>query len=308
MRSKTKSSYTIVGLGEVLWDIYRDQRHLGGAPANFAIHAHQLGDTGILVSRVGDDGMGRELLRALKQRKLSTDFIQIDKKKGTGTVLITLDIKGVPNFSCTKDVAFDHLKWIPELAELAASADAVVFGSLAQRSTAGHQTIQEFLAAAKKAVKVFDVNSRAAEPELLQILPDSLAVANILKMSLTEMETMRRALRRDGDTLAGFVDFLFSEYDLSLIAVTFGENGCELFNGRETCRLPGLPVKVVDTTGSGDAFAAGMVYKFLRGAPLREIAEFANTLGAYLCTVNGATPAFTAEDLEVFRQSMILRA
>ncbi|MGH7455649.1 MAG: PfkB family carbohydrate kinase, partial [bacterium] len=100
--AQPKEKFTIVGIGEVLWDIYRDRRYLGGAPANFAIHAAQLGDEGLLVSRIGDDGMGRELIQALRQRRLPVEAIQIDEKKPTGTVMVSLDVKGVPSFRCSQ--------------------------------------------------------------------------------------------------------------------------------------------------------------------------------------------------------------
>ena len=292
--------FTIVGLGEVLWDIYQENRHIGGAPTNLAVHAGQLGDVGIVVSRVGDDGLGRELVRALEQRNIPTEFIQVDKKKGTGTVLVSIDVKGVPSFRCSEDVAFDYLEFNPQLAELAANVDAIVFGTLAQRSAKSRATIQKLLRAANHAIKVLDVNSRAPESELWNILPASLDLADIVKMSSEEMALLRRLLRRDGDSTNVFVHYLMERFSLSLIALTQGDAGCELFNGRESHRINGLPVTVVDTTGAGDAFAAGMVHKFLRGDSLREIAEFSNLMGAYLCTQPGATPFFTMQEIEEF--------
>lgn len=298
--------FKVVGLGEVLWDIYQDQRHLGGAPANFAIHVNQLGDEGLLVSRVGDDGMGKGLLHALRDRKLATDCVQLDRKKGTGTVMISLDIKGVPTFQCSQDVAFDYLKFTPALEKVARSCDAVMFGTLAQRSNVARENILQFLRAAHDAVKIFDVNTRASEATLLKILPPSLELADILKMNDGETEILRRVLRRDGDSTERFVQYLLHEYDFSLIAITYGDNGCGLFNREESCRVPGLPIKVVDTTGAGDAFSAGLMHKYLRQAPLPEIAAFANTTGAFVCTKSGATPAFTMQELLQWQRSLSL--
>lgn len=300
--------FKIVGLGEVLWDIYQDQRHLGGAPANFAIHVNQLGDEGLLVSRVGDDGMGKGLIHALRERKLATDHIQLDRKKGTGTVMISLDIKGVPTFQCSQDVAFDYLKFTPTLEKVAQNCDAVMFGTLAQRSTVARENILQFLRAAHDAVKIFDMNTRASEATLLKILPPSLELADILKMNDGETEILRRVLRRDGDSTARFVEYLMHEYDLSLIAITYGNNGCELFSRHESCRLPGLSVNVVDTTGAGDAFSAGLMHKYLRQTPLPEIATFANLAGAFVCTKPGATPVFTMQELLHWQRSLPLPA
>jgi sugar/nucleoside kinase (ribokinase family) len=111
-------------------------------------------------------------------------------------------------------------------------------------------------------------------------------------------------LRRQGEAHRKFVDFLLKKYHLKLVAVTCGEGGCEIFDGQSACKVDGLPVQEIDTTGAGDAFAAGLIHKLLRGAPLREIAEYANLLGAFLCTQSGATPIFTVQDLENFRESL----
>jgi fructokinase len=301
---QSEKKFTIVGIGEVLWDIYRDRRHLGGAPANFVIHATQAGDHGILVSRVGNDGMGRELMTALRQRRLSVEFLQSDEKKGTGTVMVSLDLKGVPTFRCSHDVAFDYLQHTPELESLASRADAVLFGTLAQRSPVTRKTILAFLRAAKSAVRLFDVNSRASVAELQAILPESLELANALKMNHDEMKLLQTILRREHDSPRKFIDYLVKKYALKIVAVTNGESGCEVFDGVGVSKVGALPVEVMDTTGAGDAFAAGLAHQLLRGAPLREIAEYANLLGAFLCTQSGATPVFNQQDIEAFRESL----
>ncbi len=301
-RSKHK---VVAGIGEVLWDIYHDQRHLGGAPANVMMNTHQLGLQSMLVSRVGDDGMGKELLRALAHRGLNTDYVQIDRKKGTGTVLVSLDIKGVPSFRCSHDVAFDYLAFNAKAKELAPTVDAIVFGTLAQRSKTARETILSFLHAAPQALKVFDVNARASEANLQMLMPVALELADVVKLSGEEVGLLARILRREGDTTAHFVDFLMKQFQVRLVAITYGENGCELFDGQASCRLPAMPVQLVDTTGAGDAFTAGMVYQLLRHASLRETAEFANLLAGFLCTQGGATPVFDLTTLETFRAPIV---
>jgi fructokinase len=123
-------------------------------------------------------------------------------------------------------------------------------------------------------------------------------------MNQNEMKLLQTILRRDYDPPRKFIDFLIKKYELKIIAVTFGVAGCELFDGSRSAKVAGLPVQVVDTTGAGDAFVAGLVHKLLRGAPLQEIAEYANLLGAFLCTQSGATPVFRQEDIEAFRESL----
>jgi len=302
--NQPKEKLTIVGIGEVLWDIYRDRRHVGGGPANFAIHAAQLGDLGVLVSRVGDDGMGRELLGVLRQRRLPLESVQVDAKKMTGAVMVTLDVKGVPSFRCSHDVAFDYLQYTPELDALAQRADAVLFGAIAQRSPAPRKTILRFLQAAQNAIRLFDMNSQATAAQFPEIISESLEVANVLKMNQVELKLLQRLLHRASDSPRKFIDFLIKKYALKIVALTYGDAGCELFDASSTCRVEGLPVQAIDTTGAGDAFAAGLVHKLLRRAPLREIAEFANVLGAFLCTQKGATPAFQLQDIDAFRESL----
>lgn len=302
--TQPKEKYTVVGIGEVLWDIYRDHRHVGGAPANFAIHAAQLGDEGLLVSRVGDDGMGRELIQALRKRQLPIKYIQIDEKKPTGSAMVSLDVKGVPSFRGSQDVAFDYLQFTPELETLAQNCDVVFFGALAQRSPATRKTVWRFLQSARNAVRIFDVNSRASAEMLREIVPPSLEAATVLKVNRHELDIVQVILRREGEARRKFIDFLLKKYHLKLVAVTYGEGGCEIFDGQTACKVDGLPVQEIDTTGAGDAFAAGLIHKLLRGASLREIAEYANLLGAFLCTQSGATPVFTAPDLENFRESL----
>lgn len=305
MHTRTKK-ISLAGVGEVLWDIYHDQRHLGGAPANVVINAHQLGLEGFLVSRVGDDGMGKELMRTLEQRGLNTECVQVDRKKGTGTVLVSLDIKGMPSFRCSHDVAFDYLAFNVNAKELAPTVDAVVFGTLAQRSKAARESILAFLRATKKALKVFDVNARASEANLQMLIPPALELADVVKLSGEEVSLLARILRREGDTPQNFAAYLMQQYQIKLVAVTNGEHGCELFNANESCRLAALPVQVLDTTGAGDGFTTGLIYQLLHGAPLREIAEFARTLAGFICTQRGATPSFDLQKLAAFRKKFVV--
>ncbi|MCI0495452.1 PfkB family carbohydrate kinase, partial [candidate division KSB1 bacterium] len=130
-----ETRFTIIGIGEILWDIYENEKYLGGAPANFAYHCQQLGDRGIIVSRVGDDDLGRSVIDSLRHRSLETRYIQSDSSRKTGTVYVTIDEKGKPQFQCSTDVAFDYLEFDDRLCSLAQEADAILFGTLAQRNS-----------------------------------------------------------------------------------------------------------------------------------------------------------------------------
>src|SRR5690349_17313187 len=156
------AQYTIIGLGELLWDLLPSGEQLGGAPANFAYTGTMLGDRGMVVSRVGDDALGRKALARLRQAGLTTAHVQLDAERSTGTVGVQLGEQGKPSFVITENVAWDFLEWSPDLEELADRADAICFGSLAQRSAQSRATIQRFVKAARRdALTFFDVNLRA---------------------------------------------------------------------------------------------------------------------------------------------------
>lgn len=289
--------FLVAGIGEVLWDLYPDRRSLGGTPANVAIHARQLGDESVLVSCVGNEVLGGELIAALRQRGLNSDFIQIDAHKPTGTVAVALDQQGRPSFRCSHDVAFDALRFTPALGELAGACDAVLFSLLGQRSPAAAEAILRFVGAARHAVKVLDPNLRAGTVELRNLLPPSLRLADILKLNEQELGRMHEALGQPGESVEHFLRRLRQEYDLALVAVTRGAHGCELFHGDERQRFAGLAVQVVDTSGAGDAFAAALIHRYLRGASLFELGSYANRVAAAACTKPGANPRLAGEEI-----------
>ncbi|MFW6159273.1 MAG: carbohydrate kinase family protein [Planctomycetota bacterium] len=289
-------AYTVVGLGEILWDLFGEEKHLGGAPANFAYHVHALGDRGIPVSRIGADTLGRELLDRLARLGVPTEFIQIDPSHPTGTVVIRLDDVGQPDFTVTPDVAWDYLELTDELEELAEQADAICFGTLAQRSPTTRRTVRQLIGAERRALIVCDLNLRS---ELIDLGPDdpaggdmvahSLGLADVLKLNEEEFDTLAGALRRQerGEPLARW---LMGEFDLHLVCVTRGARGCVLYGPDGRTEEPGIEVDVADTVGAGDAFTAALVHGLLAGRPMAEVAAFANRLGAYVASRPGATP------------------
>jgi len=296
---KTKQKFKIVGIGEILWDIYREERYLGGAPANVAIHSRQLGDEGLIVSRIGDDGMGRELIRALQEKRISKEYLQIDKRKGTGTVFIELQVSGEPTFRCSRDVAFDYLEYTPALEQLKQRVDAIVFSSLGQRNAAARETIQHFLQDFE-GLKVFDVNSSSRSANFEEIIKLSLAQADVVKASTAELNLVKKLFHREGDRSLDFSRDMMDFFDIGLFAITGGCEGATLISRDEMVQQPALPIEARDTTGAGDAFTAGLVHKYLRQASLDEILTFANLMGAFICTLQGATPTFTAADVQAF--------
>ncbi|MHC4592046.1 MAG: carbohydrate kinase family protein, partial [Planctomycetota bacterium] len=273
----------------------------GGAPCNFAYHACGVGHQGMPLSRIGEDRLGDEIIATVEGLGMPPQFIQRDQIHPTGTVLVELDRAGAPGFTIVEDVAWDYMEPDEQWLDLAAGADAVCFGTLAQRSRQGRATIQHALAAAGNAMRLCDINFRQRFYSH-QVVTESLAAATALKLNEQEA-TQLGELLCPGARL-GRVDLmrgLIADYGLELVCITLGADGCRIVTADEEVARPVPPTQVVDTVGSGDAFAAGLVTKHLEGAPLASVAEAGNLLGAYVAGRRGATPALTDEVLTRFR-------
>jgi len=287
----------VIGLGELLWDLFPAGKQLGGAPANFAYITSLLGDQGIPASRLGQDALGEEAIHCLGELSLPTEFIQRDEDHPTGTVKVEVDTAGQPRFEISLSVAWDFLDWTPQWQKLAQQADAVCFGSLGQRSGRSRSTILAFVLAVKpNALRVFDVNLRQNFYSK-QILSESMKLSNVIKLNQDELPRIMQLLnlehRRDKDSAR----HLGSLYDLKLVCVTRGNGGSLLVSADECSEHTGFNVKVQDTVGAGDAFTAALVHGYLRGTALSEINETANRVGAWVASQSGATPSPKAGDI-----------
>jgi fructokinase len=292
---------TVVGLGELLWDLFPAGKQLGGAPANFAYITSLLGDDGIPASRLGRDDLGTEAIRRLGELGLSTEFIQQDANHPTGTVKVKVDPAGQPCFEIAQSVAWDFFDWTPPWHDLAQRTDAVCFGSLAQRSECSHDTIRKFLQSMRPgALRVFDVNLRQNFYST-QILAESMQLANVLKLNHEELPRIMRLFDLENRSeVRGEENSsrrLLSSYDLDLVCITRGTNGSLLVSVDQCTEHHGFKVKVADTVGAGDAFTAALVHGYLRGTPLAQINEAANRVGAWVASQPGATPAPKTGDL-----------
>lgn len=283
--------FTVVGLGELLWDMFPQGKQLGGAPANFAYMTALLGDRGIVASRVGDDRLGQEAVWQLKSSGLDTSHIQIDSAHPTGTVLVKLDSKGQAEYNFSKDVAWDHLAWTEQWQELALSADAVCFGSLAQRSEVSRATTLKFLQSVHaNAVRVFDVNLRQSFYSA-EVLRMALLHANILKVNHEELPRIAELFGEKFIDEKEAACWLAEEFGVKLVCVTRGCKGSLLLCDGKKHEHPGFTVKVADTVGAGDAFTAALVHHWLRKTALDEMNLAANRLGAWVASQEGAMPA-----------------
>jgi len=282
--------FTVVGLGELLWDLFPAGKQLGGAPANFAYMTALLGDRAVVASRVGKDRLGNAAARRLTRLGLPTTFLQVDTAHPTGTVNVTVDVQGQPQFEIMKKVAWDYFEWSSQWQVLAAEADAVCFGSLAQRWAQSRVTILAFLEALHPgALRIFDVNLRQAFFNK-DILSESATRADILKLNEDEVLRVTELLGGTAHDQQSAARWMLKKFGLKLVCVTRGGKGSLLVTPDATDEHPGYPVKVQDTVGAGDAFTAALVHKYLRKAPLRAMNAAANRLGSWVASQVGATP------------------
>ncbi len=288
-----KPDYLLIGLGELLWDLLPGGKQLGGAPANFAYQAQSLGGHAAVVSCVGGDDLGHEVLRRLDELGLDRRYVAVDRDHPTGTVTVGLDADGHPDYAIQEAVAWDYIPFSSGLQALATRADAVCFGSLCQRGELSRQTVRRFLEATKPAcLRVCDINLRQAYygRESIHAL---LELANIFKLNDEELPVVAKLLRIGGsqtDILAQLAE----RYALRLIALTRGRDGSRLYGAGEDSAHGGYPADVADTVGAGDAFTAALTLGLLRGHPLDRINEQANRVASYVCSQPGAMPGLPA--------------
>lgn len=282
--------YKIVGLGELLWDMLPGGKQLGGAPANFAYITSLLGDEGLVASRLGTDELGSAAWKRLSELQLSTGYLQSDAHQPTGCVRVEVDQSGQPRFEIARPVAWDYLEWTSVWQDLARRADAVCFGSLAQRAPTSRATIRQFVHTMRSdAVRVFDVNLRQSFYSA-EILADSMKLADIVKLNHDELPIIMGLFDLTHVDEAASARRLIALHNLKLVCVTRGKGGSLLVSGERWSEHPGYEIKVSDTVGAGDAFTAGLLYQYLRGQTLREMGNTANRLGAWVSSSIGATP------------------
>ena len=293
--------FTTVGLGELLWDVLPEGRQLGGAPANFAYMTSLLGDEGVIASRVGADDLGKQAKGQLDQKGLNTESIQVDAAHRTGTVDVAIDPRGQPSFKFAESVAWDFLEWTDSWEMLAKKADAVCFGSLAQRSRQSREVIHTFLEQVRpEATRIFDVNLRQAYYSA-QILADSAKKADILKLNRDELPTVVELLGFPFENEESAGEWLLNMLGVKLVCVTRGAKGSLLLSEHAKHEFPGIWVQVADTVGAGDAFTAALVYHYLRNAPLEQMNEAANRMGAWVASQTGAMPVRDEARIESIR-------
>ena len=280
----------IVGMGEALWDVLPEGKKIGGAPANFAYHVSQFGFDSRVVSAVGNDALGDEILEVFKEKQLKHQLQVVNYP--TGTVQVTLDSAGIPLYEIKEGVAWDNIPFTDDLKRLALSTRAFCFGSLAQRNEVSRTSINRFLDTmpdGDEQLKIFDINLRQGF-YTKEIIRESCQRCNVLKINDEELVAISRMFGYPGIDLQDKCWILLAKYNLKMLILTCGTNGSYVFTPgvvsfQETPRVP-----VADTVGAGDSFTAAFCASVLKGKSVPEAHKLAVEVSAYVCTQSGAMP------------------
>ena len=293
----TEMKDIVVGMGEALWDVLPEGKKIGGAPANFAYHVSQFGIPSCVVSAVGEDPLGEEILQNFNSKGLNQLIETVPYP--TGTVLVEIDEAGVPQYEIKENVAWDNIPYTARLEQLAERTKAVCFGSLAQRNVVSRQTINHFLDAMSDdndPLVVFDVNLRQGFYNK-EILCNSMERCNILKINDEELVTVSRMFGYPGIDLQDKCWILLGKYNLKMLILTCGVNGSYVFTPGKVSFQPTPKVEVADTVGAGDSFTAAFISSILKGKSVEEAHALAVRTSAYVCTRPGAMPVLPEEIL-----------
>ncbi len=285
----------VVGMGEALWDVLPEGKKIGGAPANFAYHVSQFGLSSCVVSAVGDDALGKEIIENFTSKGLNQLIAEVPYP--TGTVQVEIDQAGVPQYEIKENVAWDNIPYTEALEDLAKKTKAVCFGSLAQRNVVSRETISRFLDAMPRhddSLVVFDVNLRQGFYNK-EILCNSMKRCNILKINDEELVTVSRMFGYPGIDLQDKCWILLGKYNLKMLILTCGINGSYVFTPGNVSFQPTPTVEVADTVGAGDSFTAAFIASILRGKTVAEAHSRAVQTSAYVCTKKGAMPVLPDE-------------
>lgn len=294
----------IVGIGELLWDIFPDGHKVaGGAPFNFAFHCKQLGHEAVIVSRVGDDELGRELRAEVRRLGLTDDFIQIDDEHPTGTVRVTVDDKGQPSYEIVEEVAWDYIEWNDALSRLASQAVALCYGMIGQRRAESSCAIHEFIQRTT-GLRVFDVNLRPGSSDLWQSVRSLARQCDWFKASDDDIEGLfdrvAGCMTIDSEPRSPLCYFFDPDMDQRKLGIlTLGPKGCQVIDWQHGYRERGVEANVVDTVGAGDSFLAAFLCSHLEGRSLKTTMRFALHYSARVCEFAGATPLIDRDEVEI---------
>ena len=278
----------VIGIGELLWDVFPDCKKAGGAPINFVYHATRMGAEGCAVSAVGDDDSGAEIVRELEKNNIGNCIEKVEYP--TGSVLVELN-DGLPSYSIVEDVAWDYIPLTRQAVDLVKVADAVCFGTLAQRAPGSRKTIKTLLGyAPENAIRFFDINLRQ-HYHSKELIEESLREANIFKLNDEELVALRSMFELEGSD-DDVCRLLIEKYNLRYLVLTAGGDSSTIYSQSEKSVIPTPKVQVADTVGAGDSFSGAFVYSILTGKSLSEAHRKAVDIAAFVCTRHGAWPPY----------------
>lgn len=285
----------VIGMGEALWDVLPEGKKIGGAPANFAYHVSQFGIPSMVISAVGNDKLGDEIIENFDRKGLNYMVERVEYP--TGTVLVELDANGVPQYNIKENVAWDNIPLTPALQEKVAHCRAICFGSLAQRNVVSRQTFATLLdnmVPDPERLVIFDINLRQ-NFYTKEVLEDSMKRCNVLKINDEELVTVSRMFGYPGIDLQDKCWILLGKYNLKMLILTCGINGSYVFTPGHVSFVETPKVEVADTVGAGDSFTAAFISNILKGKSVPEAHRRAVEVSAFVCTQNGAMPTLPEE-------------
>ena len=288
---------TVTCFGEVLWDVFPTHKKIGGAPLNVALRLNSFKNNTYIISSVGDDSDGKEVLAYIRDHGMKTSSIQIDKMHKTGHVIVTLNDKGSATYEIEYPVAWDNIKATEEAIDMVRSSDALIFGSLACRDEVSKSSLLTLLPYAK--MKVFDVNLRPPFYSM-ELLLDLMSKASFIKLNDEELIEICNALNVDESAMEEQIKFLSAYTNTDQICVTIGKHGALLFYDGQLFRNKGYKVKVVDTVGAGDSFLATLISNLLNKKKPEQALDMAAAVGAMVAGKEGANPIITKPEILAF--------
>jgi len=288
---------TIASIGEILWDVFPDTEHLGGASFNFAAHARRLNHEVVFISAVGRDERGTRALERMRELDLSTRFVRSVTGAATGIVTVEIDAAGQPRFILHRPAAYDLLELtdsdLQQLAEL--NPDWIYFGTLHQMDPRAREATRRLLEAIPAARCFYDINLRIDSYERF-LVRRLMTRADVVKLNDSEVEAVDEMFGSSSPSLEHFCRQYAREFGWESVCVTRGALGCALLAGAEYVEAEAYPVQVFDTVGAGDAFAAAYLHGLACRWPAAHIADFANRVGAIVASKAGGTPLWTAAE------------
>jgi fructokinase len=291
-----------IGVGEILWDVLPGGKRLGGAPGNFVYHTKALGASATVISAIGNDKNGREIIKELRKKDISAKITYLNDKP-TGTVDISINSQGEPDYIINEKVAWDFIPFDEDILQIIREADIICFGTLAQRNITSRETIQRIVKSSRpESLVVYDINLRQHYYSK-EIIENSLQLCNVLKLNEDELPVLSNILEIEGKTELEKINKLINKFSLKLVAYTKGGEGSYLLTPSEKSYLDTPGVKIRDTIGAGDAFTAAMIVSYAKGFPLKKVHEKAVEVAAFVCTRDGAMPQYNNTKTQITNKS-----